>query len=153
MILLALSATPSVYASELSMTPFGVANAVRIDISFTNSTHVRDMGFTSAPPGEDCGPNIAVSYAGGTLFALGAASPRAAYFNGHLPHFAADLELCTITNHNGGTIALDGVNTDLGLCTSHTGCYSYTCVAVPGEPVTYTIATMTTIHLFTATCL
>ena len=69
-ILLALSATPSVYASVLSLTPLGVANAVRLEISFNNSTVVTDMGFRSAPD-QSCGNLVNASYTGGTPFALG----------------------------------------------------------------------------------
>lgn len=141
-ILLALSATPSVYASELSMTPFGVANAVRLDISFTLSTGVTDMGFSSASD-QSCGNEINASYQGGTPFALGAPSPRVAYFNGHLPWITA--VLCVSTS---GTIALDGIVTDQGLCPVVTGCYSYTCDQVGGI-----ITGITPITPFTATCL
>lgn len=141
-ILLVLSATPSVYANNLSMTPFGVANPVQITISFTNSTNVVDMGFTSADDA-GCGAQVAVSYTGGTPFPLGAAPTRVAYFNGHLPKYAADLCLAT----TGGTIALDGVITNLGACPAHAGCYSYTCDHVGGS-----ITSITPIIPFTATC-
>lgn len=143
-ILLALSATPSVYASELSMTPFGVANAVRIDISFTNSTHVIDMGFSSADDAS-CGNGVAVSYSGGTAFALPLTG--VVYFNGYLPNFAADLCLAT----TGGTIALDGVTTNLGPCTFHAGCYSYTCDIIGGNITS--ITPLVPPVPFTATCL
>ncbi len=147
MILLALSATPSVYASELSMTPIGVANAVRLDISFTLSTGVTRIGFTSDDdPLLTCGNRISADYLGGPAFALGALSPRVAYFNGHLPAIATDLELCVHTNS--GTIALDGILTDGVPCTAFTGCYSYTCNQVGGI-----ITGITTITPFTATCL
>ena len=145
MILLALSATPSVYASELSMMPLGVANAVRLEISFTNSTSVTNMGFSSASD-QSCGNEINASYVGGPAFALGVASPRVAYFNGHLPSIAADLELCV--NTTSGTIALDGLVTDQGQCPVFTGCYSYTCNQVGGS-----ITGITPITPFTATCL
>lgn len=141
-ILLVLSATPSVYASDLSMTSFGVANAVQLNISFTLSTEVVNIGFSSAS-GNDCSAEITGSYLGGTAFALGATSPRVAYFNGHLPYLAADLCLAT----SGGTIALDGVVTDQGLCAAHTGCYSYTCDTIGGS-----ITSITPITPFTATC-
>lgn len=140
-ILLALSATPSVYASELSMTPFGVANAVQLDISFTNSTHVIDMGFASTDDAS-CGAQVAVSYSGGTAFAL--PPTGVVYFNGYLPRYAGDL--CVATT--GGTIALDGVTTNLGACTAYAGCYSYTCDQVGGI-----ITGITPIIPFTATCL
>lgn len=146
-ILLALSATSSGYASELSMTPFEVPNAVRLDISFTLSTGVTHMGFSSSSAPElDCGNAINASYLGGPAFALGATSPRVAYFNGHLPWIAADLELCL--NTTSGTIALDGIVTDQGLCPVVTGCYSYTCDHVGGI-----ITGITPITPFTATCL
>lgn len=141
MILLALSATPSVYASELSMTPFGVANAVRLEISFTNSTGVTNMGFSSASD-QSCGNEINASYLGGTAFTLGASSPRVAYFNGHLPFLATDLCLNT-----SGTIALDGIVTDQGSCPVVTGCYSYTCDQAGGS-----ITGIALITPFTATC-
>lgn len=140
--LFALCATPSLYASELSMTPFGVANAVRLDISFTLSTGVTHMGFSSASD-QSCGNEINASYLGGPAFALGAPSPRVTYFNGHLPWIATDL--CVSTS---GTIALDGIITDQGPCPAFTGCYSYTCDQVGG-----TITGITPIHPFTATCL
>ena len=140
-ILLALSATPSVYASELSMTPFGVANAVRLDISFRNSTVVTDMGFTSARD-QSCSNEMNASYQGGAGFALGVVSPRPVYFNGYLPAIAADL--CVSTS---GTIALDGVVTDRGQCGVITGCYSYTCDRVGGF-----ITGITPITPFTASC-
>jgi hypothetical protein len=143
-ILLALSATPSVYASELSITPLAVANAVRIDISFTNSTGVTQMGFRSATDGI-CTNGINASYVGGPDFALGGSSPRVAYFNGHLPAIANALELCVGTTS--GTIALDGVVTNRGLCSNVTGCYSYTCDQVGGI-----ITGITPIDPFTATC-
>lgn len=143
MILLALSATNSMYANSISMTPFGVANAVRLDISFTLSTTVVNVGFSSASDGS-CGPEIVDSYSGDPTFALGATSPRAVYFNGYLPYLANTL--CLVTS--GGTIALDGVVTDRGLCPAHTGCYSYTCDAVGGS-----ITGITPITPFTATCL
>ncbi len=141
-ILLALSAAPSMYASELSMMPFGVANPVRVDISFSTSKYVTNMGFLSAADAS-CGAEVAVSYSGGTAFPLGATSPRAAYFNGYLPRYAEDLCLAT----TGGTIALDGVVTDRGLCPVVTGCYFYTCDSVGGN-----ITSITTITPFTATC-
>ncbi len=141
MLLLVLSATPSVYASDLSTTPSRVPNAVRLDITFTNSTGVTSIGFSSSS-GQDCGNEINASYTGGTAFALGATSPRAACFNGHLPLIAADL--CVATS---GTIALDGIVTNLGLCASVAGCYSYTCNMVGGV-----ITGMTPITPFTATC-
>lgn len=146
-ILLVLSATPSVYATNLSMTPFGVENPVQITISFTNSTVVMGMGFGSSAD-LSCGSSgfqVAVSYTGGPPFALGAASPRVAYFNGHLPRYASDL--CLVTS--GGTIALDGVVTDQGLCPAAAGCYRYTCDFVgPGASIT----SITPITPFTATC-
>jgi len=137
-----LSATPSVYGSDLSMTSFRVPNEVRLDISFTNSTVVTDVGFSSSSQ-QDCGPEIVVSYTGGTTFPLGASSPRAAFFNGHLPGHAADL--CVGTS---GTIALDGIITNLGACPVFAGCYSYTCDHVGGS-----ITGITPITPFTATCL
>ena len=144
--LLALIATPSVYAIELSMTPLGVANAVRIDISFTSSSNVTSMGFTSETD-QSCGAALTSEYTGPPLapFALGGTSPRVAYFNGHLPAIAGILELCGTTTS--GTIGLDGVVTNLGLCTSHQGCYSYTCDRVGGI-----ITGITLITPFTATC-
>ena len=141
-ILLALSATPSVYASELSMTPFGVANAVAITITFTNSTGVTAMGFRSAPD-MSCGGGVNASYSGGAVFPLGAAPTKVAYFNGFLPYIANNLCLST----TGGTIALGGVFTERGECTAYAGCYSYTCDNVGGI-----ITGITTITPFTATC-
>lgn len=141
-ILLVLSAMPSVYANNLSMTPLGVENPVEITISFTNSTSVVNMGFSSADDA-GCSVQAAVFYIGGTPFPLGAAPPRVAYFNGYLPRYAADLCLAT----TGGTIALDGVVTDQGLCSSHTGCYEYTCDRVGGS-----ITSITPKTPFTATC-
>lgn len=147
MILLALSATPSMYASELSMAPFGVANAVPLEISFVNSTGVTRIGFTSDDdPALTCGNRISADYLGGPAFALGALSPRVTYFNGHLPSIAADLNLCVDTTS--GTIALDGILTDGVPCVAFTGCYSYTCDQVGG-----TITGITPITPFTATCL
>ena len=147
-ILLALSVTPSVYASELGMMPLGVANAVRLDISFTNSTGVTRMGLSSDDdPALTCGNRITSDYLGGPPFALGALSPRVAYFNGHLPWIAAALELCLHTTS--GTIAMDGILTELGACSLpiNPGCYSYTCDHVGG-----TITGITQIYPFTATC-
>lgn len=143
-ILLVLSATASVYASELSMTPFGVANAVAITITFTNSTGVTEMGFGSAPD-MSCGPALTSPYTGGPAFALGAPPTKTAYFNGYLPALAGQLDFCGTTTS--GTISLDGVLTDQGLCPAHTGCYSYTCNAVGGS-----ITSITPIIPFTATC-
>ena len=141
--LLALSAMPRVYASELSMTPFGVANPVRLEISFTVSTGVTHMGFSSAYD-QSCGTDIAVpGYTVGPAFALGATSPRVAYFNGHLPFLANDL--CISTS---GTIALDGIRTNLGACPAYAGCYSYTCDQIGGI-----ITSITPMVPFTATCL
>jgi len=139
-----LSATPSVYATNLSITPFGVQNPVQITISFTNSTVVKHIGFTSSSS-DNCDAGMAVSYGTGNppFFPLGATSPRVAYFNGHLPATAADLCLAT----SGGTIALDGVVTDQGLCPTKTGCYSYTCNEIGGQ-----ITSITPITPFTATC-
>jgi hypothetical protein len=138
-ILLALSAAPSMYASELSMMPFGVANPVRVDISFTTSTHVIDMGFSSADDAS-CGPQVAVSYSGGTAFAL--PPTGVVYFNGYLPRYAVDL--CVATT--GGTIALDGMHTNVGVC-AVAGCYSYTCDFIGGN-----ITSITPITPFTAAC-
>jgi hypothetical protein len=144
--LLALSATSSVYASELSIMPFGVANAVAITITFTNSVGVRRIGFISDDaPQLTCGPGINADYLGGTDFALGGISPRVAYFNGYLPAIANDLELCLHTTT--GTIALDGIVTDQGLCPAVTGCYSYTCDQVGGV-----ITGITPRYPFTANC-
>lgn len=122
--LLALSATPNVYARELSMIPHPIA----ITISFTNATTVTDMGFTSASD-LSCGPEVTASYSGGTPFSLGATSPRVAYFNGHLPAIADQLCLIQI----GGTIGLDGIVTDQGPCSGYSGCYLYRCDAVGGS--------------------
>lgn len=143
-ILLVLSAMGSVYASELSMTPFGVANAVAITITFTNSTSVTEIGFGSAPD-MSCGPALTSPYTGGSDFALGAPPTKTAYFNGYLPALAGQLDFCTTTTS--GTISLDGVLTDLGLCSAHAGCYSYTCDSIGGS-----ITSITPITPFTATC-
>ena len=148
-VLLALGATPSVYANELSMTPFGVANAVAITITFTNSTGVTDMGFRSAPD-MSCGNEINASYQGGASFPLGTPPTKVAYFNGFLLNIANDLELCLSTT--GGTISLDGVVTEDVLhnthqCSSYTGCYSYTCNYINGN-----ITSITSLVAFTATC-
>jgi hypothetical protein len=143
-VLLALSAAPSMYASELSMAPFGVANPVAITITFTNSTGVTEIGFGSAPD-MSCGPALTSPYTGGPAFALGASSPRVAYFNGYLPALAGQLDFCGTTTS--GTISLDGVLTDQGLCPAHTGCYSYTCDFIGGS-----LTSITPIIPFTATC-
>ena len=140
-ILLALIATSSVYASALSMTPLGVANAVRLDISFTNSTLVNRMGFRTTSQ-QDCTAENRADYSTGNSFALVAPPLRPVYFNGYLPAIANDL--CVSTS---GTIALDGVVTDQGLCSVVTGCYSYTCDQVGGI-----ITGITPITPFTATC-
>jgi hypothetical protein len=146
-ILLALSVTSSVYAGELSMTPFGVANPVRIEITFTTATDVTQIGFASDDAPElTCGARMVSSYSTGPAFALGATSPRVAYFNGYLPALAGELELCVHTNT--GTISLDGVITDHGQCPAQAGCYSYTCDSIGGN-----ITSITPITPFTATCL
>jgi len=110
------------------------------------------MGFSSSSdPEAPCGNGIAVSYIGGIAFPLvhtgptGTQSTQVVYFNGYLPAMATDLELCTDTISS-GTIALDGVTTDQGLCPAHAGCYSYTCDAE------HEVNSITEIDPFTATC-
>ncbi len=146
MILLALSAAPSMYASELSMMPFGVANPVQIDITFSTSSGVTLMGLASDDdPALTCGSKISAPYLGGPAFALGAPPTKTAYFNGFLPATAADIELCVHTAS--GTIALDGIETERGDCIALTGCYSYACDRVGGS-----VTSITVLIPFTATC-
>ena len=137
---------PGVYASELSITPFGVANPVAITITFRDSTGVSLVGLASDDNRDlTCGTGISAPYAAGTPFSLGGASPRVAYFNGYVPWIANDLELCLYSTR--GTITLDGVFTDKGECGSLSGCYSYTCDELGGS-----ITGITQITPFTATC-
>jgi hypothetical protein len=104
------------------------------------------MSFSSAKD-LNCGPELATpGYTlGPPFFPLGTPTQRVAYFNGHLPFLATQLELCGETDS--GTIALDGVVTDRGQCEAHAGCYSYTCDQSGGI-----ITGITQIIPFTATC-